>query len=631
MGFNLGAFGAGVLGGVADTVTKQRKDIDSRIDKYLDFGVQRGTKILDERVAENKVMVGIGNQLKQRNLSHDQVKLVLEGGLESAQEFLASVKKQESYLPADQTYDAGQHVTPTGKSNGQTWEEYLNNSIYGTADTSDVFSNTGVAPVGGSILDTMLGNTTPQSVSSSSVRNRAGMAQGMGYSVEDALAASRNSFTRDRSEDVVAQGMVRLAADPVGQQDLLNKKRAYDYQDLQITQINAAIATAILDEAVKIPERELALLVSKQKKQVVKYQIDNKLGIEDIQLKHDKMKNDARGLGNFESASIYFAMTLRDELSKPEEERDQQYIDNLEQDLMAVQAASAFYFDGKSTTTNPFTHTMLTKFYKASLNRRMIATFGSKNSDKGILVQNSIGDWQLNNNATAAHYDRVIKVHADAADDWLSVATANGATGTAFDMMRMTLFGVPAPEDLKNKGSTNNASGITDPSFMDIEDRFPPSEVESEKGQPSFISKQRSNLGTSKNPLPMVDFGDLIPTKYYIANIQGKDPKAVLGSTLIVQFSKAQAVELNKIIGRDFKIPTGFAGSTIEVSDMGSTMINYMSRDADYAANKYIEAEDRDKAIALRAMLKDIASKISKPKDATSINSTINSLSAFIK
>ena len=171
MGFNLGAFSAGVLGGVADTVTKQRKDIDSRIDKYLDFGVQRGTEIMDKRVEEKKKYINLGNQLKQRQLSNDQVAVLLEGGLESATAFLDSIRTKEKSLPTGETVDASSLVTMQGKPSGVTWEDYVDQTIMGTVNTSDVYSNTGVAPVGGSILDKMFGNTTPQSISSSSVRN----------------------------------------------------------------------------------------------------------------------------------------------------------------------------------------------------------------------------------------------------------------------------------------------------------------------------------------------------------------------------------------------------------------------------------------------------------------------------
>mgnify|MGYP003649825531 FL=1 len=615
MGFNLGAFGAGVLGGVADTVTKQRKDIDSRIDKYLDFGVQRGTEIMDKRVEEKKQYINLGNQLKQRQLSNDQVSVLLEGGLESATAFLDSIRTKEKSLPTGETVDASGLVTMQGKPSGVTWEDYVDQTIMGTVNTSDVYSNTGVAPVGGSILDKMFGNTTPQSVSSSSVRNRAGLASGLGYSVEESLAASSNSFDRQR-DDKVAQGFVRYAGDPKAQQDLLNSQRAYKVDGLRMEQLEAVIKSDKLTAIDTLAKRTYEALERKYKTTLIKYKITNDMGVEELQVKHDAMLAKAKldsTPSSFEQAEVYLAFSLREEMSKPKEEQSQKIIENIQSDITHIRMASALANANKSTTKNPFTSDILTKVYVASLKSRMYERFAGEKP--GSFYFSNTGQPMLLNPSNPEHVALMQGVLKDAGDDWMDNVTSLGATGVPLELLKKVYapWRVIEPVGGTEEG-TEEGTDSTAPRF-------------NEDGQPSFITKQRSGEGTKLNPLPLVEVPDMSPTSYYTTMKKSGGTGSVLGSDLITQFKKSQA----SLILNDFKLPTGTMGTPIEVKDMKGMTVTYMVGDAQDAANKYIQEGSSDKADALLTQLKDIAKQLPRQKDVDKVKAVIATLSAFVK
>ena len=615
MGFNLGAFGAGVLGGVADTVTKQRKDIDSRIDKYLDFGVQRGTEIMDKRVEEKKQYINLGNQLKQRQLSNDQVSVLLEGGLESATAFLDSIRTKEKSLPTGETVDASGLVTMQGKPSGVTWEDYVDQTIMGTVNTSDVYSNTGVAPTGGSILDKMFGNTTPQSVSSSSVRNRAGLASGLGYSVEESLAASSNSFDRQR-DDKVAQGFVRYAGDPKAQQDLLNSQRAYKVDGLRMEQLEAVIKSDKLTAIDTLAKRTYEALERKYKTTLIKYKITNDMGVEELQVKHDAMLAKAKldsTPSSFEQAEVYLAFSLREEMSKPKEEQSQKIIENIQSDITHIRMASALASANKSTTKNPFTSEILTKVYVASLKSRMYERFAGEKP--GSYYFTNTGDPMLLNPSNPTHVALMQGVLKDAGDDWMDNVSSLGATGVPLELLKK----VYAPwRVIEPVGGTEEG---TEEGIDSTAPRF------NEDGQPSFITKQRSGEGTKLNPLPLVEVPDMSPTSYYTTMKKSGGTGSVLGSDLITQFKKSQA----SLILNDFKLPTGTMGTPIEVKDMKGMTVTYMVGDAQDAANKYIQEGSSDKADALLTQLKDIAKQLPRQKDVDKVKAVIATLSAFVK
>lgn len=610
MGFNLGAFGAGVLGGVADTVTKQRKDIDSRIDKYLDFGVQRGTEIMDKRVEEKKQYINLGNQLKQRQLSNDQVSVLLEGGLESATAFLDSIRTKEKSLPTGETVDASGLVTMQGKPSGVTWEDYVDQTIMGTVNTSDVYSNTGVAPTGGSILDKMFGNTTPQSVSSSSVRNRAGMASGLGYSVEESLAASSNSFDRQR-DDKVAQGFVRYAGDPKAQQDLLNSQRAYKVDGLRMEQLEAVIKSDKLTAIDTLAKRTYEALERKYKTTLIEYKITNNMGVEELQVKHDAMLAKAKldsTPSSFEQAEVYLAFALREEMSKPKEDQNPKIIENIQSDITHIRMASALASANKSTTKNPFTSDLLTKVYVASLKSRMYQRFSGEKP--GSFYFTNTGQPMLNNPDNPDHVKLMQVVLKDAGDDWVDNITSQGADGTAKELLMRVYapWRVIDPVEGKVDGVLYKEGSLPE-------------------------ARKSSPVGSSLNPLP-IDSNDQVldPDKYYIVKTStgmGKDTGKNIAAGLASSNAKLAETQAN-LIKDDFRV-IGQVGWNGKVQDLSKLAIRRMITQATNAAGKYSNSGDTDKISSLITELTRVRDNLQLDSDALAIEEIINSLSALTK
>jgi len=493
----------------------------------------------------------------------------------------------------------------------------------GTVNTSDVYSNTGVAPVGGSILNKMFGDTTPKSVSSASVRNRAGLASGLGYSVEESLAASSNSFDRQR-DDKVAQGFVRYAGDPKAQQDLLNSQRAYKVDGLRIDQLEAVIESDKLTVADTLAKRTYEALERKYKTKIIEYKIKNNMGVEELQVKHDLMIAKAKldsTPSSFEGAEVYLAFSLREEMSKPKEEQNQKIIENIQSDITHIRMASALASANKSTTKNPFTSDILTKVYVASLKSRMYERFAGEKP--GSYYFTNEGDPMLLNQSNPRHVALMQGVLKDAGDDWMDNVSSLGATGVPLELLKKVyapwrviepVGGTEGGNEGGNEGGMEEGTDSTAPRF-------------DEDGQPSFITKQRSGEGTKLNPLPLVEVPDMSPTSYYTTMKKSGGTGSVLGSDLITQFKKVQA----SLILNDFKLPTGTMGTPIEVKDMKGMTVTYMVGDAQDAANKYIQEGSSDKADALLTQLKDIAKQLPRQKDVDKVKAVIATLSAFVK
>ena len=617
MGFNLGAFSAGVLGGVADTVTKQRKDIDSRIDKYLDFGVQRGTEIMDKRVEEKKQYINLGNQLKQRELSNDQVAVILEGGLESATSFLDSIRTKEKSLPTGETVDASSLVTMQGKPSGVTWEDYVDQTIMGTVNTSDVYSNTGVAPVGGSILNKMFGDTTPKSVSSASVRNRAGLASGLGYSVEESLAASSNSFDRQR-DDKVAQGLVRYAGDPVAQQALLTSKQQYQYAERQLVQINALITSTAEEEKVKVSERKLRSLESQRKYFLQKFVIRQGMDKDALLVEHEKMLRAADLAKNpqtFEGGAVYFGMALRDEMRKPEEKQDKNLIESLTADLATIQIQAALYYNAKAPEgASEYTNNQLNLIFNQSLIVKMNQKFGADKA--GAFKRNEDGSFTILDKNNKDHFRLFGEAKKEAAQMWMEITQDQGVSGKPYELLKAVYSEyLPKPPP---KGEI----------VLSPEDKVPDM-----LGGLQYSDNIGS--GTEDDPITIVkgmpintinsDYFYTIPTN----TKNGVVNTVVTGATIIQdltrQNSNSSAAEVN-LISNDFILPPGLAGGVPDYSTMSEIAVERLARQASKAAKKYIADGDTEKAEALIKVLSGFATKVKYPATVNNVIATLSSI-----
>ena len=543
--------------------------------------------------------------------------LLLEGGLESATSFLDSIRTREKSLPVGETVDASALVTMQGKPSGVTWEDYVDKTIMGTINTSDVYSNTGVAPVGGSILNKMFGGTTPQSVSSASVRNRAGMASGLGYSVEESLAASSDSFDRQR-EDKVAQGFVRYAGDPVAQQALLTSKQQYMYSSRQLVQINALITSTAAEEKVKVKERDLRLLKAKRGKFLQNFIIEEGMDKDKLLVEHEKMIRNADLAKNpqtFEGGAVYFGMALRDEMRKPEDERDLNLIESLTADLATIQIQAALYYDARSPDAGGgYTNSQLVGIFNQSVLVKMNQKFGADKA--GAFKQNEDGSFTILDKNNKEHFRLFGEAKKEAAQMWMEITEDQGVSGKPFELLKSVYSAyLPKPPP---KGAI----------VLSPEDEVPDM-------LGGLQSSDKIGQGTEDDPITIVegmtaktvngDYFYTVPTK----TANGVVNTVVTGDVLIQEFtrqnSNASAADVN-LISNDFRLPPGLFGDEPDYSRMSERVVKRLSEKASDAAKQYIEDGDTEKAAALIKVLSGFAIKVKYPETVNNVIATLSSI-----
>jgi len=611
MGFNLGSFGAGLLTGVADTAVKQRKDIDSRIDKYLDFGVQRGTAIMDERKAERKKLTQLGNQLKQRSLSNDQISSLLEGGVESATQFLTAIHTVERGLPAGESYDAGALVTMEGKESGQTWQDYVDKRIMGTVDTSDAFAGSGIKSSGRSILGNMFGIKDTGAVSQDDVRNRASMVGGtMGYSLQESLAASQGSFIR-QADDEVRVGLVRLAGDPAAQQQLLNFKQDYQRGNLQITQLSNLIKTGVLNEEAAVGKRAFEKHKRIYDTKLLDYEITNNMGIQALQIQHDTMVAEAIGAGvpkTFEGAQIYFTLALREELAKRPEEQEPWKIKNLQKDKLEVDIAFAMFQSQKSagSGSNPYTHSMLTSVYKAAESTAMYATFGSDKIGRYI-YDTANQRWDVINPNNLTHAAALQVVKEQVAENWIDIMEGQKAYGPAYQLLRAVhMQNVPGGETQLQRIAREAAEST---------DGVEPEVIIEKNIVPNIV--ENTELGSRLNPIHQSTLGDDDRPNddlWYVVkeNIKGEIVESSI-TGLEFNIQRDAQIEADETSLLDTITPRPLdrrTGEATPLSELGYSVANSYAYGIVEDAKGFIREGDKVKIAALLDLIKDMPDKL---------------------
>ena len=445
MGFSLGAFGAGFAGGLADTAAEQRKDMDNRIDKYLDFGVQRGAKVMDERKAQRTELTRLGNQLQQRMLSDEQISVILEGGADSARSFLDAIQVSEQSMPKGEVFDASTLVTMENeKPSTMTWQDYVDKRIMGTANTSDVFSNSGVrSSSSGSILGKMFGVADTNTVSGDAVRARAGIVGNtMGASVEDSLAASQNNFDRI-ADNKAAKGFIRLAGNPVEQQRLITSKKQFELLKLQFQISTATIAATEADK----PNVDLARKVTearlKNEQTKLEYQIDEDTDVKTLQLQIEILEKQAKMAGvpsSWEKASLLVSIEIADMLKIPEADRDLEFTEKMEmlQKKQVDIGVSTIAFYGQrsgKTAAEIWTRPLLVGLFKIAQATAIALEF--KDGTDGILQLNSAGEQIISSGQGAEYGEAFARANANAYKIWQETAAGLSASGIVFNAMNI--------------------------------------------------------------------------------------------------------------------------------------------------------------------------------------------------
>tara|TARA_R110002074_G_scaffold45045_2_gene117052 strand:- start:1109 stop:3076 length:1968 start_codon:yes stop_codon:yes gene_type:complete len=443
MGFNLGAFGAGFVGGLAETAEEQRKDMDGRIDKYLDFGVQRGAKVMDERKLQRAELTRLGNQLQQRMLSDEQISVLLEGGADNARSFLDAIKVSEQSMPDGKVYDASGLVTMENeKPSTMTWQDYVDKRIMGTANTSDVFSNSGVRPSSnGSILGKLFGAADTNTVSGDAVRDRAGVVGNtMGTTVEESLAASQDKFDRI-ADNKAAKGYIRLASNPLAQQQLLTAQRNHEVLGQQFKLNTLAIFKANVDRPNEALERQLKQLTIKNDILIAEFKIDSGTSVKELQLSIDILEKQAQQAGvpsSYEKASLFVAVQIGKMLEVPSEERDLDWKDKFamlkkKQVRTGVDAIAFYSLKAGTEGSEIWTRGLLKDLFKTSQEISFAEEF--VDGIDGIIQRDRNGEAMLGEGMGAQYGEAFARANANAYELWLEASQGRSASGKVFQVM----------------------------------------------------------------------------------------------------------------------------------------------------------------------------------------------------
>ena len=655
MGFNLGAFGAGFVGGLAETAEEQRKDMDGRIDKYLDFGVQRGAKVMDERKLQRAELTRLGNQLQQRMLSDEQISVLLEGGADNARSFLDAVKVSEQYMPDGEVYDASKLVTMANeKPSTQTWQDYVDKRIMGTANTSDVFSNSGVRPSSnGSILGKLFGAADTNTVSGDAVRARAGVVGNtMGTTVEESLAASQDKFDRI-ADNKAAKGYIRLASNPLAQQQLLTAQKNHVILGQQFKLNTLAIFKANVDRPNEALERELKQLTIKNDILIAEFKIDSGTSVKELQLSIDILEKQAQQAGvpsSYEKASLFVAVQIGKMLEVPSEERDLDWKDKFamlkkKQIRTGVDAIAFYSLKAGTEGSEIWTRGLLKDLFKTSQDIAFAEEF--VDGIDGIIQRDRNGEAMLGEGMGAQYGEAFARANANAYELWLEASQGRSASGKVFQVMSdmyksyklnfekrygpiKTETGESGGDDV---GSPSNAillSTIQSPNDI-VEGNFyivprtgggtrviPASEVLNHKGLETWLAVNYSGSNTSgSNPSGSNTSGS--DDAYGGTQFSQGTNVRVWGSNSNDANDVTESTVLDGRFTKD-NFPTAFSDEAITERD-GRSMIRSISRDLG-------SASDAQKA-ALLVSAESILPRLTDSKDIQRLQIIISQLSSY--
>ena len=450
MGFNFSAFVGGAAKGLADVVTEQRKDFDSRTDKYLDFSISRGLDVMDERKKERKDLMFLGRNLKQRGLSDDQVSLVLDTGLADGQAFLKSVQDKES--KTGKSVDINALVGVTGdKPTGMAWEDYLDKAIMGTYATGDPYKSMPVVK-DTSILGGMFSGG--DEARKQAIHSRANLAGGStGQDVGNILAASNNEVQYDR--DVVAQGFVRMAGDVVAISNLQSAVVSRENTTANTASLRQATSQGSTEFEWKQKDEAIADLGRKAKSIGLKYQLRDSGKDLKAQLDYNLqiLAANARDAGSptsYQEQQIFIANAISKESNSLDPNIGE--IARLESELLSSQTNAAIYFGAQRSddAIKGVTHSTLRQLYNDLVVKEIEITYpaGKDSIFKRTINADGSRQLKLNDKATDDHIAVFENAKLTAYNSWNALMSKQGIDTMAYQLLKGALDPVDRQDEL---------------------------------------------------------------------------------------------------------------------------------------------------------------------------------------
>ena len=184
MGFNFGAFAAGMVEGAGDIMEKQHKETKDTIDKNMTFAYQQGLPYHRERMKNKRKLEGYASDLSSMQLTPDEISAVMGKSVSYIENFIASSQKEVQRTGGK--FEVGSQINMKEGGRITPWQEVQ----FGTVDKSSVTPMK--APSRKSIFGSMIGaDDTATSSGFSRLKNKAQseMESITGASYDDVTAA----------------------------------------------------------------------------------------------------------------------------------------------------------------------------------------------------------------------------------------------------------------------------------------------------------------------------------------------------------------------------------------------------------------------------------------------------------
>jgi hypothetical protein len=524
----------------------------------------------------------------------------------------------------------------------------------GTANTSDVFSNSGVRPSSnGSILGKLFGAADTNTVSGDAVRARAGVVGNtMGTTVEESLAASQDKFDRI-ADNKAAKGYIRLASNPLAQQQLLTAQKNHVILGQQFKLNTLAIFKANVDRPNEALERELKQLTIKNDILIAEFKIDSGTSVKELQLSIDILEKQAQQAGvpsSYEKASLFVAVQIGKMLEVPSEERDLDWKDKFamlkkKQIRTGVDAIAFYSLKAGTEGSEIWTRGLLKDLFKTSQEIAFAEEFDD--GIDGIIQRDRNGEAILGEGMGAQYGEAFARANANAYELWLEASQGRSASGKVFQVMSdmyksyklnfekrygpiKTETGESGGDDV---GSPSNAillSTIQSPNDI-VEGNFyivprtgggtrviAASEVLNHKGLETWLAVNYSGSNTSGSNTSGSNTSGSDDAYGGTQFSQGKNVR-VWGSNSNDANDVTESTVLDGRFTKD-NFPTAFSDEAITERD-GRSMIRSISRDLG-------SASDAQKA-ALLVSAESILPRLTDSKDIQRLQIIISQLSSY--
>lgn len=332
MGFKFSSFAAGALKTLAGTVKEQSDTADADAKRYIEAGVAEGRAANKSYRATNKRLRDLGNQLDQRGLDSNQIKLVLKGGEASATSFITAADKA---IGLDPKADIAGWVNVAGKPSSTSWQDYITGSIQGTPDKAASQMNY-TAPKSNSIMGSMFGSNTGTG-SGRLAKQSAKIGNAMGIDVASTIAAGAGNYSYDASMQVSGSIRMEDKASSLAYRTAVESNRfMMETNPLRLTQLKNTIVNMAAGEERAALQAEYAAAnetVNKLKRiaetTALEWRIDNDVDITMLKANVATAEATMREAGtpsSYEKGIILMSDKLATELAKGDA-KDQELVD----------------------------------------------------------------------------------------------------------------------------------------------------------------------------------------------------------------------------------------------------------------------------------------------------------------